>query len=128
MKKFKFVPYFCRKQNKLEKDRLIYGLLQKVELLTLRLEWVEDKIAALELENAELKSRLNSNNSSKPPSGNGYRKKPAFPKSRKGKHCWPKSTRFSSCPNPFGSDRILNLQISVPGLWAGVQGHGPRKG
>lgn len=71
----------------MEKDRLIYELLQKVELLTLRLKWAEEKIAALELENAELKSRLNSNsnNSSKPPSSDGYRKKPAFPKSGKGK-------------------------------------------
>ena len=83
----KFAPYFCGKQNRLEKDRLIYELLQKVELLTLRLKWAEDKIAALELENAELKSRLNSNsnNSSKPPSSDGYQKRPAFPKTGNGK-------------------------------------------
>lgn len=62
-------------------------MLQKVELLTMRLKWAEDKMAALELENAELKTRLNSNsnNSSKPPSSDGYQKRPAFPKTGKGK-------------------------------------------
>lgn len=84
--------------------RLIKELLQKVEALTLRVQQLEavesenevlrEEIARLrkenvelKLENAELKSRLNSNsrNSSRPPSSDGYRKKPAFQKEKKGK-------------------------------------------
>ncbi len=67
------------------KDKLIQGLFQKIEVLTSRLEQAENKIAVLELENSELKARLNSNskNSSRPPSSDGYGKKPAFPKKRR---------------------------------------------
>lgn len=69
------------------KDELIQELFQKIEMLTRRLEQAENEIAVLKLENARLRSRLNSNsnNSSKPPSSDGYLKKPAFPKIRKGK-------------------------------------------
>lgn len=75
------------KQKRLGKDKLIQELFQKVEVLTSRLEQAEKEIAALKSENASLKMRLNSNsnNSSKPPSSDGYLKKPAFPKSGKGK-------------------------------------------
>jgi len=57
----------------LDKDKLIEELFKRIEALTLRVE-------QLELENAELRARLNSNsrNSSRPPSSDGYRKKPAF--------------------------------------------------
>ena len=71
----------------MDKDKLIQELFQKIEVLTSRLEEAENKIAVLELENSELKSRINSNskNSSRPPSSDGYQKKPAFPKNIKGK-------------------------------------------
>ncbi len=51
-----------------------------VKLLS-RLDDLEAKNAALKLENAELRSRLNLNstNSNKPPSSDGLSKKPAFP-------------------------------------------------
>lgn len=83
----KFAPYFCGKQNRLGKDKLIQELFRKIEVLTSRLEQAEKEIAALKSENESLKSRLNSNsnNSSKPPSSDGYQKKPAFPKTGKGK-------------------------------------------
>jgi transposase len=83
----KFAPYFWGKQKRLGKDKLIQELFQKIEVLTSRLEQAENEIAALKLENATLKSRLNSNsnNSSKPPSSDGYLKKPAFSKTGKGK-------------------------------------------
>jgi transposase len=83
----KRVPYFCGKKNRLKKDKLIQELLEKVERLTLRLEQAEKEIAVLKTENESLKSRLNSNsnNSSKPPSSDGYQKRPAFPKAEKGK-------------------------------------------
>ena len=60
----------------MEKDRLIYELLQKVELLTLRLKWAEDKIAALELGNVELKIACEQQQQAH--SSDGCRKKPAF--------------------------------------------------
>lgn len=64
----------------MDKDQLILDLLEKIEILTNRLELAEKEIA-------ELKARLNSNssNSSKPPSSDGYKKKPAFPRNKKGK-------------------------------------------
>jgi transposase len=71
----------------LGEDKLIQKLFQKIEELTSRLEQAENEIAALKLENAALKARINSNsnNSSKPPSSDGYLKKPAFLKTGKGK-------------------------------------------
>ncbi len=51
------------------------------------IERLQQMVHALTIENAELKSRLglNSQNSSKPPSTDGLNKKPAFPKTKKGK-------------------------------------------
>lgn len=71
----------------MDKDKIIQDLIEQVALLTFRLEQAEKRISELEHENAELKSRLNSNshNSSRPPSSDGYRKKPAFAKQKKGK-------------------------------------------
>ena len=48
---------------------------------------LEAKNADLKAEVAKLKAQLNSNsrNSSKPPSSDGYKKKPAFPRKKKGK-------------------------------------------
>ncbi len=82
-------------------EQAISELIEKVNNLTSRLYKTEKnyaelqlKYAEMELENAELKSkvaeleaRLNSNsrNSSKPPSSDGYQKKPAFPRKKKGK-------------------------------------------
>lgn len=69
------------------KDKLIQELFQKIEVITSRLEQAEQEISELKAENAELKARLNSNskNSSRPPSSDGYEKKPAFPKKKDGK-------------------------------------------
>ena len=73
----------------------IQELLQKIDQLTARVEQLEkenhrlgDEVQELRVENAELKARLNtnSNNSSKPPSMDGYSKKPAIPKIIKGQH------------------------------------------
>lgn len=81
----------------MNKDNLIEELLIKVEELTLRVRQLEsfekenkilrEEIVTLRSENIELKSRLNSNshNSSRPPSSDGYKKKPAFPKNKNGK-------------------------------------------
>jgi len=82
-------------------DSVISELIQKVNNLTSRLSETEQnytelqlKYAGMEAENAELKdkvteleARLNSNsrNSSKPPSSDGYKRKPAFARKKKGK-------------------------------------------
>jgi transposase len=75
------------KKTSLSKERLIQELIEKISHLTKRLEQAEKRISELEAENAELRARLNSNssNSSKPPSSDGYKKKPAFPKHSNGK-------------------------------------------
>jgi regulator of replication initiation timing len=78
----------------LVKDLTIQILHHKVEFLTRKLAQVEknnkfllDENAALKSENASLQARLDSNsqNSNKPPSSDGYKKKtvqPAFPKAK----------------------------------------------
>jgi len=83
----------------LGKDKLIQGLFQKIEVLTSRLEQAENKIAVLELENAGLKARLNSNseNSSRPPSSDGYQKKPAFTEKEKWEARRPARAQGSTC-------------------------------
>jgi len=81
----------------LDEKTTILLLLKKVEELTKRVKQLEEfekdnKIlrhenTLLKAENTELKVRLNSNssNSSKPPSSDGYKKKPALPKPILGK-------------------------------------------
>ena len=64
-----------------ELKALVLELLQRVSKL-------EKENIELKKENSELKARLNLNskNSSKPPSTDGLRKKPAFEKPKNGKH------------------------------------------
>jgi regulator of replication initiation timing len=92
----------------LNKDQVISELVEKIDFLSNRLIQVEKENQELKRENAEIKeaftevklenadlkariteleARLNSNssNSSKPPSSDGYKKKPAFPRKKKGK-------------------------------------------
>lgn len=81
----------------MDKDKAILDLLLKVESLTLRVSQLEAfeienkklriEYEQLQVENTELKQRLNSNshNSSRPPSSDGYSKKPALPKEKRGK-------------------------------------------
>jgi len=105
-------PYFCGKQKRLGKDKLIQELFQKIEVLTSRLEQAETKIAELELENAELKARLNSNskNSSRPPSSDGYQKKPAFPKKKKGKQGGQSGHKGSTLHQVDNPDKIVSCK------------------
>ena len=92
----------------MNQDKIISELIAKINFLTKRLDQTEKRvtnveainkalkqeitklkqeITELKLENIELKACLNSNsrNSSKPPSSDGYKKKPAFPKKKNGK-------------------------------------------
>ena len=74
-------------EKSLYKDKITQDLIEQIASLTTLLSQAKRKISELELEIAELKSRLNSNsrNSSRPPSSDGYKKKPAFPRQKKGK-------------------------------------------
>jgi transposase len=65
----------------------IIELKALVRLLLDKISVLETENAALKVENAELKFRLNldSHNSSKPPSTDGLSKKPAFPREKGGK-------------------------------------------
>ena len=61
------------------------------------------------MENAELKARLNSNsnNSSKPPSSDGYKKKPAFPKAKNGKQGGQKGHKGRTLQQVEKPDKIV---------------------
>ncbi|MBC8490696.1 MAG: IS66 family transposase [Bacteroidetes bacterium] len=92
----------------MNKDQVISALFEKIDFLSNELAQVKKENQELKRENAEIKkaftevklenadlkvriteleARLNSNssNSSKPPSSDGYKKKPAFPRKKKGK-------------------------------------------
>jgi transposase len=66
---------------------LVLFLLDKVSVLEARISELETENRFLRDENTSLKARLklNSNNSSKPPSSDGLTKKPAFPRATNGK-------------------------------------------
>ena len=70
-----------------ELTKTVDFLAKKVDSLTGRLTELETENSDLKAEVAKLKAQLNSNsrNSSKPPSSDGYKKKPAFPRKKKGK-------------------------------------------
>jgi len=70
-----------------ELQELVKELLDRINVLEKTVTELESDNAELRIENTELKARLNSNsnNSSKPPSSDGYKKKPAFPKKKNGK-------------------------------------------
>lgn len=107
----------------MDEKSTILLLLKKVERLTKRLDQVEkdnfilkQEVSKLKKENqelkqknSELKARINSNssNSSKPPSSDGYKKKPAFPKSKKGKQGGQKGHKGNTLKQIKNPDRII---------------------
>jgi transposase len=91
-------------------DKSIYEI---VSVLMHEISELKKENALLCQENAELKSRLNSNsqNSSRPPSSDGYRKKPspAFPKMRKGKQGGQKGHKGDTLTQDKYPDNIVKL-------------------
>jgi len=106
----------------LEKNKVIQDLIKKVEGLTVRVQQLEkfeeenkilrQQIAVLKEENAELKAHLNSNssNSNKPPSSDGYKKKPAFPKNKKSNHGGQKGHKGRTLQQIENPDRIVECK------------------
>ena len=77
-----------------EENRILKARVAEHDSLTIRLTKVENDNNRLVVENKSLKSRVselesqinqNSNNSSKPPSSDGYKKKPAIPRRQGGR-------------------------------------------
>lgn len=117
---------FEENKNTLDKDRVIQELIDKVDLLSAHIVEVEaenkaikERLIGLEIineiirqENAELKARLNSNskNSSKPPSSDGYKKKPAFPKKIKGKQGGQKGHKGKTLHQVENPDEIVTCK------------------
>lgn len=98
-----------KKQPELNKDKYILDLIAKVEFLTLQLEIANEQIARLSAENQVLRSQINSNsnNSSKPPSSDGYTKKPAFPKQEKGTKGGKKGHKGRNLLQVAAPDRVI---------------------
>jgi len=85
-------------------------------LLMTRYTEQQTRSAALEDENADLKSRItelesrlnsNSRNSSRPPSSDGYKKKPALPKKKKGKQGGQKGHKGRTLQQVEHPDKIV---------------------
>lgn len=94
-------------------DKSIYDL---VHILMQEIDDLKKEVSFLRKENAELKSRLNSNsgNSSRPPSSDGYKKKPApaLPKASKGKQGGQKGHKGDTLSQDNNPDNIVKL---IPG-------------
>lgn len=72
----------------MDKDKLlIESLIKSVKELTAKVQDMEAENKLLKAEIVELKAQINSNshNSNKPPSSDGYQKRPAFTKTKRGK-------------------------------------------
>jgi len=101
----------------LDKDKLfIEFLIKTVKELTDRIEKLESENNILREENdlfkaeiIELKAKINTNshNSSKPPSSDGYKKKPAFPRKKKGKQGGQKGHQGRTLRQVKDADKII---------------------
>lgn len=91
-------------------DKSVYEILARV---LFELEELKKENAILKQENAELKSRLNGNskNSSRPPSSDGYRKKPspALPKTTKNKQGGQTGHKGNTLSQKQDPDNIIKL-------------------
>jgi len=109
----------------LNQAKFIKELFRKIENLNLRIQQLElteqeneilrKRISELEQENSDLKSRLNTNsrNSSKPPSSDGYQKKPAFAKPTKGKQGGQKGHQGRTLHQSEHPDKIVNCTPDI---------------
>lgn len=103
----------------MDKDFLISELLKRISILELGFAQLKKENTRLREENAQLTSRIlelesrlssNSNNSSKPPSSDGYKKKPAFPKKAKGKKGGQEGHKGSNLHQVAHPDEVVKCQ------------------
>ena len=75
---------------------------------------MRQKNASLKIEIAELKARINSNsnNSSKPPSSDGYKKKPAFPRAKNGKQGGQKGHKGRTLKQVEKTEEIIKSKVA----------------
>ena len=101
----------------MDKNRKTQELIDNVDSLLKRVSSLEAENAFIKAENyelkvevAELKARLNSNssNSSKPPSSDGYKRKPAFPQKGKGKQGGQKGHKGRTLQQVANPDKIVD--------------------
>jgi transposase len=92
-----------------ELHQLVKELFDRIDMLEQTITILKAENAALKAENIELRSRLNSNssNSSKPPSSDGYKKKPAFPKKQNGKQGGQKGHKGRTLQQVAHPDKII---------------------
>lgn len=100
----------------MKREIYIQDILRKLDSVTARLTKVEGENCILKEENQALKERVaelesqqnkNSNNSSKPPSSDGYRKKPAFPRKQSGKQGGQKGHKGSTLHQIAAPDEVV---------------------
>ncbi len=130
-------PIFVESKNILDKDKFIQELIEQVKQLTSRVTSSEERILNLETQNAKLKTEnfklktenfklktenfklkteivelkaclnKNSSNSSKPPSSDGYQKKPALPKTKNGKQGGQKGHKGRTLKQVSHPDQVI---------------------
>ncbi len=101
----------------MDKDRKIQELIDNVDSLLKRVSSLEKENTFLKAENKELKEKVaelefrlnsNSNNSSKPPLSDGYKKKPAFTRKKKGKQGGQKGHKGRTLQQVDNPDKIVD--------------------
>lgn len=100
----------------MDKDIIISELLTRLKEIEFELNQLKNSYIQLEGENIRLRSKVseleaklksNSSNSSKPPSSDGYQKKPAFPKKTKGKKGGQKGHKGNNLHQISTPDKIV---------------------
>lgn len=103
----------------MEQEQIILDLIKKVENLTNRVNQLEkenkflcNENTALKSEVSYLKARLNSNssNSNKPPSSDGFKKKPAFPKNKSGNQGGQKGHKGDTLHQIENPDKVVKCR------------------
>jgi transposase len=93
----------------MDKDFIISELVKRLDSMSSDLALLKEENIQLKARVAELEAQLNRNstNSSKPPSSDGYQKKPAFPKQTKGKKGGQKDHKGSNLKQVTQPDKIV---------------------
>ncbi len=93
----------------MDKDFIISELVKRIDSMSADLALLKEENTQLKTRVAELEAQLNRNstNSSKPPSSDGYQKKPAFPKESKGKKGGQRNHKGNNLHQIIHPDKIV---------------------